>query len=222
MQFKKGAEVLDANDEKLGTVNRVVLDPRTREATHILVERGFLFTVDKVLPIDWVQTTSEDRVQLDREIEDPDILTDFRERHYVGIGDAEESDDATSIFWYPPLHLNWWTGPTHYGYTPGLGYPVPPQLVEEERHIPEGTIAVKEGAQVVSRDGEDMGEVERVFLNAEDNRVTHILIASGLISTERKLIPSMWISKFLQNKVHLWMDAEFIDELPDYEEEEEA
>jgi sporulation protein YlmC with PRC-barrel domain len=64
MQFKKGAEVFSSDGEKIGTLNRVVIDPRTREVSNLVVEKGFLFKTDKVVPITLVDLDMEDRIVL--------------------------------------------------------------------------------------------------------------------------------------------------------------
>jgi sporulation protein YlmC with PRC-barrel domain len=40
MQFKGGADVLTASNDTVGKVDRVVLDPRTKQVTHLVVRKG--------------------------------------------------------------------------------------------------------------------------------------------------------------------------------------
>lgn len=37
MEFREGTDVVTAGGEKVGEIERVVIDPRTREVTHIVV-----------------------------------------------------------------------------------------------------------------------------------------------------------------------------------------
>jgi sporulation protein YlmC with PRC-barrel domain len=66
MQFKENAEVLTSSGEKVGRIDRVVIDPKSKELTHVVVKKGFLFTKDKVVSVDHVETTNEDRILLKR------------------------------------------------------------------------------------------------------------------------------------------------------------
>jgi sporulation protein YlmC with PRC-barrel domain len=50
MRIKEGDRVETYNGEKVGTVSRVVIDPRNKEITNIVVGKGFLFKEDRVLP----------------------------------------------------------------------------------------------------------------------------------------------------------------------------
>ena len=75
MRFKKGAEVFSGQGEKIGTLNRVILDPRTREVSDLVVGKGFLFKTDKVIPVTLVDLDVEDRIVLKKT--NQDILDDF-------------------------------------------------------------------------------------------------------------------------------------------------
>jgi len=90
-------------------------------------------------------------------------------------------------------------------------------VVETWRNIPEGTVPLKEGADVISIDSEDVGSVERIFANPERERATHILISEGLLLKEKKLVPTTWIMRVGEEKVHLAVSADLVDNLPEYE-----
>ena len=58
MEFKEGAVVFSSDDKKVGHIRRVVIDPKTEEVTHLVIEKGFLFVEDRVIPIEEVQAQS--------------------------------------------------------------------------------------------------------------------------------------------------------------------
>jgi hypothetical protein len=67
---------------------------------------------------------------------------------------TDTSEQAAEVYFYPPHHVSWWA-------TGGrLWYPKPRYVLKSEKVIPDGTVALEEGAKVVSNDGEDIGEVE--------------------------------------------------------------
>lgn len=47
MQFKDGANVYTADGHTVGSIDRVVIDPRTNEVTHVVVRRRLFFTEDQ-------------------------------------------------------------------------------------------------------------------------------------------------------------------------------
>jgi uncharacterized protein YrrD len=214
MKFKEGANVFTWDGEKVGSMDRVALDPKTKEVTHLVVQKGFLFTTDKVVPVSLIGAATEDRVTLREDAGDLEALPDFEEKHYIPITEAEEPQVSSAgyarpFYWYPPASLNWWR-------VPGYGYPIPPYVVQIERNIPEGTVALEEGAKVVGIGGEHVGDVEAVLTDPEQDRATHLLISRGLLLKEKKLVPTTWVSTVLEDKVRLAVGSRVLDELPEY------
>ena len=218
MQFKENTEVFTSTGEKVGRIDRVVIDPKSDELTHLVVKKGFLFTTDKVVPIEHVETTTEDRVELKTGPGDPDEFPDFEKTHYI---QAQESGKFTKrelggirpLSWYYPLPGGaWWR--TGMGVYPG--YPQPPYLRKTELNIPDDTVPLEEGAKVVSSDGEHVGDIERIYADEEEQRATHVMISQGLISKTRKLIPTMWVKQVRDDEVRLSISKNFVEHLPGY------
>jgi uncharacterized protein YrrD len=95
---------------------------------------------------------------------------------------------------------------------------VPVELdTRTEPGIPEGRIAISEGAPVISADDQHIGNVEQVIMNSEGNAVTHFVIGKGLLLKEHKLVPAFWASSMDDDeKIRLAVDASLFDRLPDY------
>jgi uncharacterized protein YrrD len=213
MQFKKGAEVFSGEGEKIGTLSRVVIDPRTREVSSLVVEKGLLFKTDKVIPVTLVDLEIEDRIVLKKT--NQDILEDFPDfetTYYVPLDQPENpfQADVEASYLYPPLHLGWPPGGQ-------LGYPVPEYILKTEQDIPEGTVALEEGAKIVSRDGEHVGNVEEIITEPESDRVTHIVVTEGFLLKEHKLVPAAWISDVTEEEIHLSVNAGVFERLPEYQ-----
>jgi len=226
MRYEQGANVYTAEGDKIGEINRVVMDPKTHEVTHVVVQKGFLFTVDKVVPVSLIGPAIEDRVTLRENAGDLEALPDFEETHYILLSEEEEKaateqGQARPLYWYPPAGALWWRSGGYLGF-PGLFYPMPPYVVETERNIPDGTVALKEGAKVISADDEHVGDVEVMLTDPQENRVTHLVISKGLLLKERKLIPTSWVSIVMSNEIHLAVGSSVIEGLRDYEPETES
>jgi len=84
-------------------------------------------------------------------------------------------------------------------------------------NIPEGTVAVEVGSPVLGVDGAHLGRVEEVVVDANTERMTHIVIERGLVSKERRLIPTEWVEVLTEREVRLAVAAEAVDQLPLYE-----
>jgi len=217
MQFREGADVQTYDGQKVGDIVRVVLDPVTKEVTHLVVRKGFLLKRDKLVPVDLITSTTEDRVKLRKDVDDLARLPDFEESYYVRVNETAAEYPyppgyIAPVYSYPPLGYAGW-GVAHYPL-----YPPPPYVLETERNIPERTVPLKEGAEVFSADEEHVGYVERVFTDGQNDRATHILISEGLLLKERKLVPTNWIQEVRENRVRLATTSELIDGLPEYKE----
>jgi uncharacterized protein YrrD len=219
MEFKKDTSVFTANGEDVGRIDRVVLDPHTKEVTHVVVRKGFFFTEDKVVPISLIAGATEDKVTLREDAGDLQSLPDFEETHYVVVNEEELARSARSGRYAPPLY--WYPPVTPMAGYPGFyeypGYSEPAYIAQTEQNIPEDTVALKEGAKVIAADGEHAGNIEELLTNAGADRVTHIVISQGLIFKEKKLVPSAWIGTVDENEVHLTVGSGTLDKLRSYE-----
>ncbi|NLX09922.1 MAG: PRC-barrel domain containing protein [Chloroflexi bacterium] len=222
MQFQQGVGVYKTNGDKLGSVERVVLNPETREITHVIIRQGsFLSPEDRVAPLQYIDSATEDRVVLRDHVQDLDHLPLFEQTYYVPFtpeaGDemtAYQSGYAQPMLWYPPLAAPRRGHPA----VSGLGTNKEPYLVQQEINIPEGTTALKEGAKVVAADGKHIGEIERVYADPDSDVATHFLISKGLILKTNKLIPAEWAKTIAEDEVQLSVSSELIEQLPEYED----
>jgi uncharacterized protein YrrD len=228
LELKKGANVYTADGDKVGTIERVVLDPRTKEVTHVVVEKGFLFAEDKVVPISLLGPTTDDRVTLREGEHEFDKLPPFIKTEFVraevespqrvelrpdeGQEVSQPTPYAQPYYWYPPLGVGWWTG---IPYPSGLDS----EFVRTDTiNIPEGTVALEEGARVVGSDEKQVGDIEEVLTDPETDRVTHFVIAEGLLLKERRLVPANWVDSILEDRVFLCVPSDVVEDLPEYHE----
>lgn len=235
MQFRENTPVYTADGQEVGTIDRVIIDPATKEVSHVVVRQGWLFTEDKVVPTEMIDQATADQVRLRGDAEHLDELPPFEERYYVPY-DATTSGTAASTpyvapgyarpyYPYPPIGAAWpgyfgAYGSYPMGYYAAGPYPGKPYAVETERNIPQGTIALKEGAKVVDSHGDQVGSVARVFTNDETHQVTHLLIAEGWLFPDKRLVPTYWIRDVTDEEVALKVDADFLKGLPEYREQQ--
>lgn len=216
MRLIKGADVYSSEGTKLGNLDRVIVDPNTKEVSHLVLERGVLFPTKKVVAMDMVNHDIEDNITLTSPKQDLEEFQDFEETHYVNLDETDYPDAGVQAsYWYPPLNLAWWRAG---GTDVHVAYPdMPAFIAKTTQNIPEGTIALEEGAKVLSRDEKHVGNIDQVIVDSEDNRVTHFVVNEGVLFTERKLIPVTWISDIKEHEIHLSVTAKVLDSLPEYQ-----
>jgi uncharacterized protein YrrD len=213
MKYNIDAKVFTADDEKVGNIDRIVIDPDTKEVTNLVVQKGFIFTTDKVVPASLVDSATEERVNLKQKVDDLDEFPDFVETYYVplrhGYPTVPVRNMAHSYYWYPPI--GWHRGVTTYEL---------PNYVVKSGNIQADAVVLEEGTMVFTSDQEHVGDIDRVFTDTDSGRISHIVISKGLFLTKEKLIPTSWIKKAFRNEIHLSVSSELVESLPDYEPDE--
>jgi uncharacterized protein YrrD len=207
-QFQKDAIVLTANGQQVGHLSRVVVNPETNALTDILVRVGILFSrEEKVIPIEFVAETTGDGIVLHHEAGLLESFPSFEEKHLIDTDDYADQ---------PPSSEN--ALPTIFGHA-DLGMSVmesPPnkRLVSQiTQNIPDGSVAMKKGAGVVTAEGYPIGNVERVLADPSDDRITHLMVSNGLFMKAMKLIPIQWVTVMDRENIHLRVKRNVVEEL---------
>jgi len=216
MQFYRNSEVFSKNNEKIGTSERIVIDPKTKEVTHLVVDKGFLFSDDKLVPVELVDHAMDDQIFLNVTEDQLDDMQDFEETFHINSSQVsqvlsrDDSQPAREMLAYPPVNAHWWIQ---------AGYPLPNYVKHTVQYNPDGTVPLKEGADVYASDDEKIGQVDAFLTEPSENRISHILISQGILFEKKVLIPSIWISRVMEDKIHLVVDRDLIERLPEYEME---
>ena len=212
MKFKQGASVYTADGQEIGRIDRVVIDLKTRQVTNVVIRKGLLFPDDRVASIHLVATATEDYINLREDIGNLHDLPKFEETHYIRMPDGKGGPDLLSanhsvglLYGYPPA------GPM----AGAEGAPTYTRRVEQ--NVPEGTVAVREGARVMAEDGKLVGWVEEILADPWTKQATDILISQGLLTREHKLIPILWVRKFDENEICLAVPAKILDVIKSYQ-----
>jgi uncharacterized protein YrrD len=241
MQFKQNTTVKSATGETVGRVNHFVIDPRTNEITDLVVEKGFLFMEDRVVPIQSVEYADEDEIRLAPGRGEPDDFPLFESQYYVRTDEYSTEPGVfptrSAYYYYPPVAGmgSWGAVPVvPPAGAPGLAAGVPQpgglmnspvaheadslasQGVNNEAIMEDDVVALHTGADVFSSDGHLVGQIDEIFTSAESNRVTHVLISQGLIGKTYKMLPMHWIANLSGERVDLGTSAKVVEDLPDY------
>lgn len=208
IRFQKNAEVLNEKGDSIGLLERVVLNPQTKVVTDLVVRTGSLFNrKEKVVPMELVTATSESLVVLRDDDGRLDALPLFEEERIVS--DADDTNPSSSEGLPPVI----------YGPPSGTPLVVPTQgeryTTMIAQNIPDGTVAMKEGANVIAAEGKHVGRVESVFADPAVDQVTHLLISSGMFMKELKIIPIQWVGLFGEDEVHLSVRKASVEAMAD-------
>lgn len=212
MKIKMGEKVLSQNGRDVGRIERVVMDPKSDEITHVVIEKGVLFKEDRIAPVSMLGASTDKGLTLLVDEKEINELPEFKTEHFIlysGLDEALEEQEgyASPLIMYPSARLMQAGMPQ---------IPYPPIGRRTDENIPENTVAVQDGAEVIGLDGNKVGSVEQVFMDPQLDRVTYFLISKGLLFKEHKLIPVDWVQEITEGRIRLGVDTRVIQQLPDY------
>lgn len=219
MEFKNGVNVFTAEGDKVGSIERVVVDPRMKEITHVIVKQGFLFTEDKVLPIDLIATATDEQVTLKENVNDLEAMPEFEETQYVTASGSEDAPlpspmASTQVAW--PMYYLPPQDPGRKLSSPWNEARGPRYVSQTNRNVPEDAVALEDNAKVISADGKHVGNIVKVFSNAENDCITHLLVSRGILFKEERLIPVEWIDKAGEGTLNLAVESSLLNRLQPY------
>lgn len=199
-ELREGMHVIDLRGEDLGKIERYVIDPSTRDVTHVVIEKGVFFPDERVAPVSSLSPAdSEDALRLDDSV-GTDELPQFQERHYVELGpemSPVEGPHAASAWAYPMA--------------PTAGFPAYPMIgtpaqTETRLNVPEGSIVLSEGTEVFADDEQSVGKIKEVGTD-ETGQLAYIVVDPGWFTDER-VIPAHWIQTVDESGVQLAITRE--------------
>jgi uncharacterized protein YrrD len=206
IQFQKNATILSSIGKQLGFLERVVVNPKSKVVTDIVVRtRSQSDHEDKVVPIELVAETNQGQVVLRDVADELKSFPPLEEKHLIDVDANEGVDQATGS----PRGVE-----GNPEYDPTTASTQDEKFVTRvEQNIPRGTVAMREGAAVITADGKNVGNVVGVIANAPVDQISHLLIAKGLITNGKKLIPIKWVMTMGEDEVYLRVKRDSVEKL---------
>jgi osmotically-inducible protein OsmY len=159
-------------DGRCGKLHKVVLDPHTQRVTDLIVERGFLLTTDRVLPVDLVEQATRERVTLSISSQ---ALSEYPEHRMI---EFEEPAPEVKAGHYDRGDVRCWVG----RYRMACPEPVVPMV---RRQVHEGVspnrAVIERGTPVWNRDGREIGKVDHLLIDPKSGAVSHLVMRKGLL-----------------------------------------
>jgi len=201
-QFHRNATILSAEGKSVGSIERVVVNPETHVLTDIVVSTGHKpHKEEKVVPVELVDETADGHIVLREEAGVLEGCAPFEERRPIAAESESAREEESPLVGYPiltsPITSSWRRNPS----------------TRIERNIPDGTVAMKEGAKVVTAEGKFVGNVERILVDPTVDQITHLLVSRGFLLKEAKLIPITWVMSLGEDKIHLRVKKDSVESL---------
>lgn len=207
-----GAEVV-GTDGKLGEVERVIVDAREDRATDIVVKHGFLFHGERVVPLAHVTRVEAGAVHLDIDKRMFETMNGFTEDHinapnpdYVGTPGTDLQGTYRGNL---TLEATWAAGAAGAMAGKPMGFPGGEQLTPDDIARP----ALAAGTDVLTSDGEKIGEVGEFSVVAETGQITRLSLRRGMLFKHEVEIPVDWVRDVSSEGVLLTVDKAQIEAL---------
>lgn len=186
-------------DGPVGKSTHVIIDPRSRTVTHIVVKADKDWAGhDWLVPLNHIVGSTHDHIRLDLTRAELAKLTPFSETHYVDYGYEEAAYSPDYMGMSGPYMIP--TAST--AYTP---------MVDES--VPQGERALMSGANVEASDGK-VGTVGELLLD-ENGKITHFTLQEGHFWGKHEVtIPLTAVRSAEETTVHLKLDKKAIKALP--------
>ncbi len=202
MQIELGKDVIASDGEKLGTVDRLVLDNESNNLTKFVVQKGFFLPEDRIVDLEMISSIDSDgTIMLTVPSHDERSLPAFVEESFRVATDDELTYLGYDIYTGAAPHAPVWFAPAtpqeqfkpeeepfFRGAQPVSG------VVETRDNLPDDSVSINTGTDVIGRDGDKVGEVDEVLATA-DGRVSSIVVKAGFIFKHDVQIPMMAVDQ---------------------------
>jgi uncharacterized protein YrrD len=216
MDIRLDSDVFARDGDKVGTVDRVVIDPETLEVEAFIVEEGMLFTTDRIVEPEMIDhVDGEGHIHLKLTKEQEEDLPAYVNARYVEPSQEHYARLSTMGYLTMPsadgrvLVASESYDPRYAPRTDSAIQPAAPdgpEIVDED-NLPEGTVTISEGTDVVDMHGDKLGEVEDVIYG-EGREVEAVIVGSGFIFKRHIRIPATWIASTTHDRIQIDRSAD--------------
>lgn len=181
-------------DGYFGHSTYIILNPITKQITHLVVQEDAVASPERLVHIDLVANATPDQIDLICTRSELTLMEHFIRTEFI----------PSNLPDYPfDTHLMW----------PYLMSKIEMKAVDSES-IPAGELAVRRNAGVEARDG-FVGHVDEYIVDGQGKRITHLVIRTGHLWERRRVdIPVSQIDHIEEDVIYLKLDKYEIEQLP--------
>jgi sporulation protein YlmC with PRC-barrel domain len=186
-------------DGEAGTVDKIVTDPQGRRPSYLVVKRGRLQQRRIVVPVSLVADVSAEGVALETTRPALDQFPDYE----ITVQHGE------------------YRRPVPIGAPRPIGAFVPASnkdfMVLRQRSVPDTSISVDEGMEVLDATGLRVGQVQGLVLDSDSRQPSHIVLhQSGPLASQHRLVPVDLVARVREDRLQLHINSEHVAGLEPY------
>jgi uncharacterized protein YrrD len=220
MDIQIGRPVISKDGEKIGTVDRIVLDPDTRELVEIVVHHGVFFANDRIIEKQFIEGVDANGLLLSIDAAEAAEMPRFFETEYVIPAPQELYDTPYPIETFvnaggmTTSPILWRTG---YGGSRNrvaaqslFGYSVVESgSIEVRDSLAAGLVAITTGTDVIGSDGCRVGTVTELTYD-EAGTLTGVVTSSGFVIHHHALVNGELVASITPEHIRLTVPADAV------------
>ncbi len=216
MRIELGAAVRSADNQEVGTVDRLIVDPDQSDVKAAVIRTGSFLPRDVEVALTAMTVDAQGWVRLAYTADQLDDLPPFYESDYTttppaGYPVLPLAYPPGNLYW-PVAHGYWTVVPPYTSMDPAVDPGVDPVIQAEvnqalRRQDLENAV-IGEGSEVRSRDGEQVGELYRLVFDADSGDVTGLVVRQGWLFAEAVELPAALIAGVDDGLIYLSVDKD--------------
>lgn len=215
LQIELGQDVFASDGEKVGSVDRLVLNPETHAIEQFIIHSGFFTREDKLIETGLVRSADQNGVRLNASSDEVHALPTFVEENYAAASAGSLTGGGVVIPNAGGVGQLLYDAPrTGRGY-PGTGSyfdpaPINPPPLEPASNVPETDTIIDEGTDVIGSNGEKLGTVGEVAFGS-DGQLEAFIVKAGLLFKHDVRVSADQIAEIGADHVRLTITADEAD-----------
>jgi sporulation protein YlmC with PRC-barrel domain len=177
-----------------GRSTHIVLNPVTKEITHLVVKTRAFPHTERLVPVDLIAESTPRIVHLRCDAPALNVMDEFVEAEFINSEDMHINEGPFMMWPYISATEEF--------------------MPQEHERIPVGELAIRRGAHVEARDGQ-VGRVDEFVVDRRSEHITHLVIREGQLWDQQDItIPVCYIDHIDEDVVYLNIDKASIAALP--------
>jgi uncharacterized protein YrrD len=212
LQIELGQDVIASDGEKVGSVDRLVLNPETHAIEQFIVHSGFFTREDKLIEAGLVSSADQNGVRLNVSSDEVHAFPTFVEEHYAAVSADQLTGGGIIIPNAGGVGQLLYDAPrTGRGY-PGTGSyfdpaPIDPPPLEPASNVPETDAIISEGTDVIGSNGDKLGTVGEVTVGP-NGQLEAFIVKAGLLFKHDVRVSADQIAAIGSDHVRLTITAD--------------
>ena len=214
MPFRIGADA-SCTDGACGQVSRIIVNPATREVTHLAVDPKRQRGPGRLIPVDLVDATTG-QIQLRCTLAEFQALRPAQETEGVPDLDPTGHGHPGNTSNKVTRRFDGWrlADGVVVAQPPAGAEPEAPQQVTVD-YVPAGEVDIHRGQAVCATDDDEIGQVQGLIVDPDGHQVTHVLLQAGHMWGRKEVaIPIGAVTKIGTFLIHLSLTKHQVKDLP--------